>query len=132
MRILLDTHFAFWLALAPSMIRPSERELFSDPAHDFAASAVSIWELKIKWEKRFASGERKGAANPLDVLRTLRARNVPVEPLTPDQAAALLQFPAKNNDPFDEQLLIHAQELGMRLLTRDEKLVGHPLVLNPV
>jgi PIN domain nuclease of toxin-antitoxin system len=113
------------------MLKPSERALFSDPGHDFAASAVSIWELKIKWEKRFASGERKGAANPVDVLRTLRARNVPVEPLTPDQASALLQIPTNNNDPFDEQLLIHAQELGMRLLTRDEKLADHQLVVMP-
>ena len=32
-------------------------------------------------------------------------------------------------DPFDELLLAQAQEEGLRLLTTDSSLVGHPLVV---
>ncbi len=51
--------------------------------------------------------------------------------LTPDQAAASLKHPTPHRDPFDEILLIQAQELGVRLLTRDRLLIGHPLALMP-
>ncbi len=105
--------------------------MLSDSENHIAASTVSIWELRIKWEKRFSSGERKGKADPKDVLQTLRRLEVPVFDLTADHVATPLHTLAPNKDPFDEQLLIHAQELGMRLLTRDEKLAGHPLVLTP-
>ena len=47
-------------------------------------------------------------------------------PLTGRHAAAELALPLGHKDPFDELLLVQAQEEGMRLLTRDAKLVGHP------
>jgi PIN domain nuclease of toxin-antitoxin system len=36
-----------------------------------------------------------------------------------------------HKDPFDEMLLIHAQQLGARFLTRDRLLVDHPLAISP-
>ena len=50
-------------------------------------------------------------------------------PLTASHAAAKLAHPLAHKDPFDELLLLQAQEEGMRLLTRDTKLVGHPLAV---
>lgn len=129
MRLLLDSHFALWLTLDRSHLSVAEMALLSDTANEVAASAVSIWELRIKWEKRFTSGERKGKVDPQVVLQTLRRLGVPVFDLTADHVATVLRTAASNNDPFDEQLLIHAQELGMRLLTRDKKLVDHPFAL---
>jgi PIN domain nuclease of toxin-antitoxin system len=131
LRFLLDTHFAFWLALNPAALTATEMKLLSDPTNDIAVSTVSLWELRIKWEKRFVSGERKGEARPVDVLQALRARNVPIEPILPEHAVATLNPIATNKDPFDEQLLVHAQELGMILMTRDSMLRGHPLVFTP-
>ena len=32
-------------------------------------------------------------------------------------------------DPFDELLLVQAQEEKLRLLTTDRRLIGHPLAL---
>jgi len=42
-------------------------------------------------------------------------------PLTVHHAAARLVQPLGHKDPFDELLLVQAQEEGMRLLTRDAK-----------
>ena len=36
-----------------------------------------------------------------------------------------------HSDPFDELLLTVAQETSRKLLTRDEKLRGHPLAFHP-
>ncbi len=47
-------------------------------------------------------------------------------PLTIDHAAAGLVRSLGHKDPFDELLLVQAQEERMRLLTRDAKLIGHP------
>jgi PIN domain nuclease of toxin-antitoxin system len=44
-------------------------------------------------------------------------------------AAAELAQPLAHKDPFDELLLVQAQEEGMCLLTRDTKLIGHPFAV---
>ena len=51
-------------------------------------------------------------------------------PLTARHAAALLSQPLGHKDPFDELLLVQAQEEGMHLLTRDAKLIGHPFAVS--
>ena len=50
-------------------------------------------------------------------------------PLTAHHAAAKLAHPLEQKDPFDELLLVQAQEENMRLLTRDSKLAGHPFAV---
>lgn len=52
--------------------------------------------------------------------------------MTAQHAAAELIPPLTHKDPFDELLLVQAQEEGMRLLTRDAKLMGHPLATRDV
>jgi PIN domain nuclease of toxin-antitoxin system len=50
-------------------------------------------------------------------------------PPTAAHAAAGLDQPLGHNDPFDELLLVQAPEEGMRLLTRDARLAGHPFAI---
>ncbi len=38
-----------------------------------------------------------------------------------------LKIPLDHKDPFDELLLVQAQEEDLKLLTADKMLVGHPL-----
>ena len=64
MRLLLDTHFAIWTVVQPERLTPSELAMTSDRRNDIAVSAVSIWELRLKWDSRYVSGERKGPAEP--------------------------------------------------------------------
>lgn len=129
MRLLLDTHIALWLALDKALLRAGERALLDAEDAELSFSAVSIWELRLKWDSLHASGDRKGPAHPRQVLETLIDGGVPVLALTADHAAADLFHPLSHKDPFDELLLIQAQEEGMRLLTRDAKLAGHSLAI---
>lgn len=92
-------------------------------------SAVSVWELRLKWGSFYRSGRRKGPADPLEVLRWFEKTNVTVLAISPEHAVTPLNHPLSHKDPFDELLLVQAQVEGLRLLTRDARLIGHPLAL---
>jgi PIN domain nuclease of toxin-antitoxin system len=113
--------------LQRNRVTAREQAIILDPENDLAFSSVSIWELRIKWEKRFVSGERKGEANPQDVLNYLRRVEMQEIGLTSELAACELHVGIAHNDPFDSLLLTIAQETGHKLFTRDAKLRGHPL-----
>ncbi|WP_017670409.1 hypothetical protein [Blastomonas sp. AAP53] len=57
---MLDTHFVIWLATNQSTIATHEWHALNNPFHNVVASAVSIWEIRIKWNAIRVSGERKG------------------------------------------------------------------------
>lgn len=130
MKLLLDSHYCFWLALKRERLTPAELAVILEPDNDLAFPSVAIWELRIKWEKRFVSGARKGEASPTDILSYLRDLELPAIDLTPELAAAELREPTGHGDPFDALLLTIAQETSRKLLTRDKKLRGHPLAFH--
>ena len=93
-------------------------------------SAVSAWELRLKWHSFHVSGERKGPIGPAAVVAFAETIGWELLPLTARHAAAELRQPLGHKDPFDELLLVQAQEEGLRLLTRDAKLAGHPFAIS--
>lgn len=125
MKLLLDTHYVLWVTIFADRMTVTERRLIE--SHEPIVSAMSIWELRIKWRTFDGNGERRGPADPLDVREGLARLGIDVLPLTADLACATLRHPMRHKDPFDEQLLIHAQELGVKLLTRDSDMLEHPL-----
>lgn len=130
MRLLLDTHIALWLAIKRERLSAEELSRLSSPENELTVSAVSIWELRIKWNTYFRSGERKGPVDPAEILDLIQRLNIAVEPLSAEVSATALQVPLGHQDPFDDLLLTIAQETGRKLFTRDEKLRGHPLALH--
>ncbi len=126
MRLLLDTHIAVWAALDPDALTGAERKRMAGADTQLVLSAVAIWELRLKWHSFHISGGRKGPISPAAVVAFAEAIAWELLPLTARHAAAELAQPLGHKDPFDELLLVQAQEEGMRLLTRDAKLVGHP------
>lgn len=129
MRLLLDTHIAVWAALDPAALTEAERKRMSDAGAQLVLSAVTVWELRLKWHSFHISGGRKGPINPAAVVAFAEAIAWELLPLTAGHAAAELAQPLGHKDPFDELLLVQAQAEGMRLLTRDAKLVGHPFAV---
>jgi PIN domain nuclease of toxin-antitoxin system len=67
--------------------------------------------------------------DPASVVAFAAAMDWELLSLTARHAAAELAQPLGHKDPFDELLLVQAQEEGMRLLTRDAKLIGHPFAI---
>ncbi|MCB8878969.1 type II toxin-antitoxin system VapC family toxin [Acidisoma cellulosilytica] len=130
MRLLLDTHIAVWAALDPDSLTDAERRLMAETDMPIVLSAVSVWELRLKWHSFHISGARKGPLDPDAVMAFAEAIDWELMPLIARHAAATLAHAISHKDPFDELLLVQAQEEGMRLLTRDAKLAGHPLVVS--
>ena len=92
-------------------------------------SAVTVCELRLKWHSLHVSGGRRGPIDPSAAVAFAKAIQWELLPLTVGHAAASLLQPLRYKDPFDELLLVQAQQEGMRLLTRDAKLAGHPFAV---
>jgi PIN domain nuclease of toxin-antitoxin system len=129
LRLLLDTHIVIWVALDPDALTDDERRLMASADAPLVLSAVAVWELRLKWHSFHISGQRKGPVDPASVVAFAAAVDWELLPLTARHAAALLSQPLGHKDPFDELLLVQAQEEGMRLLTRDAKLMHHPFAV---
>ncbi len=129
MRILLDTSYVFDFMDRPEMFLESERRILAARETELFVSAVSIWEMRIKYNARHRSGERKSRFSLSDVVVALSTQHVTLLPVTARHAASELATPLAHKDPFDEMLMVQAQEEGLRLLTVDRHLVGHPLAI---
>jgi PIN domain nuclease of toxin-antitoxin system len=129
LKLLLDTHIAIWAALDPGALTEGERKRMAEAGTHLVLSAVTVWELRLKWHSFHISGSRKSPVDPADVVAFATAIDWELLPLTARHAAAELTSPLGHKDPFDELLLVQAQEEGMRLLTRDTKLMLHPFAI---
>ena len=106
-----------------------ERRFFSGWEARLFVSAVSIWEMRLKYRALHPSGERKSPYDPNDVVAALEGQGVTFLTMTARHAACSLESPIAHKDPFDEMLLVQAQEEGLSLLTDDRRLIGHPLAI---
>lgn len=129
MKLLLDTHFLIWLPTKPAKLTAAERDILSRTDHVLLVSALSIFELRTKWGVKGQRREREDRLDPGDALRFLAAVPIDVMPLDGTDFSTVLERPLAHRDPFDEMLLVHAQRLGARLLTRDRMLADHPAAL---
>ena len=92
-------------------------------------SAVSIWEMRLKYRAVHASGARKSPFDPGEVVAALEGLDMIFLTMTERHAACELESPLSHKDPFDEILLVQAQEEGLKLLTMDRQIIGHPLAI---
>ena len=128
-RVLLDTSYLYDLMEAPGKLLDAERRFFSGRELRLHVSAVSIWEMRLKHSVRHRSGERKNPFDPIDVIAVLEGQDILLLPMTAGHAARALETPLEHKDPFDELLLVQAQEENLKLLTADRRLAGHPLAI---
>ena len=132
MRVLLDTSYLYDLMEALGLFTDPERRFLDDHAARIYVSAVSIWEMRLKFlQARHGSGARKSRFDPEDVVAALEQQDVTFLPMTMVHAFKRPDVAIPHRDPFDELLLVQAQEEGLRLLTVDRRLVGHPLAITP-
>ncbi len=126
MRLLLDTSYLYDIMDKPGAFLEQERRILAARDAEFHVSSVSLWELRLKYNARHPSGDRKSRFSPEDVISALADQEVKFLPMTIAHAVKELSTPLPHKDPFDELLLVQAQEEGLKLLTADRLLVGHP------
>lgn len=131
MKLLIDTHFLIWLMRKPEEISRRERRIMERASGSTHVSALSLWEIRLKPEALHRRGKREPYPSAPDAQRFATASGLILEPLTGTVCSASLQHPIDHHDPFDVMMLIHAEQLGARLLTRDARMSAHPLALAP-
>ncbi len=118
MRLLLDTHIVLWRLTADPRLPKRAIQIMDEEALSIDVSAISIWEVAIKWALR------KGRPDDMPVSGKAFLRELEralIEPLAvqPIHAAAVDDLPALHSDPFDRFLIATARHEGMTLLTHD-------------
>src|SRR5438876_6006854 len=117
MRMLLDTCTFLWIIAEPDKLSAKARESYSDTGNEVFLSAVSCWEMAVK----YALG-RLPLPEPPGQFVPVRRQNLGILPLPLDEEAALhsARLPKLHSDPFDRMLICQAIAHGLAVLSPDE------------
>lgn len=115
--IALDTHALLWWTLAPEQLSPEARRIVGEmEIHGGFASAISIWEIGIKCQRRKLD-------LPLSVdeftRRLERGGVVELVPVDTEIWLRSLALPWSHSDPADRIIVATALSKGVPLLTKD-------------
>jgi len=126
--IVLDTHAIFWLTTEPNRLSKAASRAIAAEARKsgLAISDISLWELAALIDvgriRVLDSAERflNGIAGRPE-LRVLE--------ISPEIAVLATRFPADfPADPADRIIAATARAYGARLVTKDQRLQGSPLL----
>ena len=120
-RLLLDTHFVLAL-LGPKTVQDEQWTV-----ETIFVSVASLWEIAIKVRQR----KLELLVHPAKLEERLGGFGCELLPITGAQAVAEVSPWPETQDPFDRLLLAVCQVEDLRLVTRDRKLVDHPLAWRP-
>lgn len=118
MRLLLDTHIAFWALADDRRLSVHARAAIADPANEVYVSAASIWEIAIK----YALGRGAIPFSATAALGYFRQAGYLLLDVKPEHAVAVESLPPHHGDPFDRLLIAQALAEPLRLLTHDHAL----------
>ncbi|HUL46781.1 MAG TPA: type II toxin-antitoxin system VapC family toxin [Steroidobacteraceae bacterium] len=123
MILLLDTHVFLWLQTDPDRLG-EHRQLVEDERTQLFLSAVSSWEIAIKYELgRLPLPEPPQQYVP-DRMRTIGAQGLDVEHA---HALAVAILPRLHRDPFDRLLVAQATLLDLTVATADPAVAQYPV-----
>ena len=121
MRILLDTNVLLWAVGRSRSLDRKTIDALSDGANDVFFSAVSIWEIAIKFALRRADFD----AAPQDILQGALAIGFVELSITSTIAATVGRLPLIHRDPFDRLLVAQAIAEPAVLYTADARLPAY-------
>ena len=122
MRALLDTQVFIWSNTLDPRLSPAARDILDDGANDIYLSAVTAWEIAIK----YARGRLPLPEPPQEYVE----KRLAIEDLIPlaidlPHALAVGDLPAIHNDPFDRLLIAQAQVEQLPILTSDANIARY-------
>lgn len=115
MRLLLDTHVALWAIADDARLNTLARGLIAAPDNEVSVSAVSVWEIAIK----FSLGRGDMPISAIQALQYFQEAGYVLLGVTAAHAAAVEALPLIHADPFDRLLVAQALAEPLRLLTHD-------------
>ena len=126
MRVLLDTQVWLWMQGAGARLGRRTRALAEETSHELLLSAVSSWEIAIK----FAINKLQLPEPPQQYIPD-RMRRSGVSGLAIEHAHALQVAMLENHhrDPFDRILIAQSLEESLPLVTADRMFERYPVEL---
>lgn len=128
MRLLLDTHVALWAITDDSRLSATARLLIEAPANEVLVSAVSVWEIAIK----YSLGRGDMPVSAAQALAFFQQAGYLLLGVSAAHAAAVEALPAIHADPFDRLLVAQAFHEPLRLLTHDATVAKYGGSIIPV
>ncbi|MCF6354545.1 MAG: type II toxin-antitoxin system VapC family toxin [Candidatus Polarisedimenticolaceae bacterium] len=124
MKLLLDTCTFLWLAKGSEVLSPNAIDAFADPKNEVYLSAVSAWEINVKYRL----GKLPLPLSPDQFIPKERNRHL-VTPLdlSEQDTLHLCKLPTPHKDPFDRMLVCQAIEHSLTILTPDPLITQYPI-----
>lgn len=116
MRLLLDTQTWLWMQAASKRLGTQARHLVMNPANELLLSAVSSWEIAIKYRLGKLS---LPMAPEKYVPSRMHSSGTQSLPITHAHTLRVAELPDHHGDPFDRLLIAQAQLDGLTILTSD-------------
>ncbi len=112
---LTDTHVLLWWLMDDPSLSDYQREAIKNPDNEIYYSAVSIWEIAIKYK-----------LNKIDLPKgffdTVRNQALMELPISSIHAEETIRLPEIHKDPFDRLLIAQARLEKMTLITLDRQI----------
>lgn len=115
--ILLDTHVLIWWMEGVGRLSDAAAAAVSGSAP--VVSPISFWELAVLVDQGRVALDRDVSRWCRDLLAS---GTVGTATLTPSAAIAAAQLPGFHGDPADRLIYATARELGISLVSKDEKI----------
>ena len=121
MRALLDTQILIWAVSRPDRLSRAVATTLADRENEVLFSAVSIWEVAIK----FALGRPDFTLRPEALIEYAARADFGEVKATSLAAARVADLPLVHRNPFDRLLVAKAIDVDAMLLTADKALVAY-------
>lgn len=116
MKLLLDAQVWLWMTEAPDRLSPAVRRLVSPTANQCFLSAVTAWEIAIKYR----IGKLRLPGIPTVVIpQWMERADVSPLPILHKHALHVATLPLHHRDPFDRLLIAQAQLEELAIVTAD-------------
>ncbi len=124
MKFLLDTCTFLWLTKGSEELSPTAIDAFADPKNEVYLSAVSAWEINVK----FRLGKLALPLSPDKFIPKERKRHMVTSlDLSEQDTLHLCKLPTPHKDPFDRMLVCQEIEHSLTILTPDPLVTQYPI-----
>jgi PIN domain nuclease of toxin-antitoxin system len=114
MRAILDTHTFLWWNMDDPQLSQTAREFIADGRNELYLSAVSAWEIALKYAKGRLKLPQAPDQYVADRITLHRILSLPVET---SHALRVYYLPDLHQDPFDRLLIAQSQLEDLPILT---------------
>lgn len=122
MKYLLDTHVLLWCLFEPKKLNDRQKTVILDVHNDVFASAISFWEISLKYSLKKLNLKIKPEKLP-DYAKT---NGFPITAIDVNTLASFHKLPRiGHKDPFDRMLIWEAINNNYTIISQDRSFADY-------